>query len=706
MPEDQKPAEGSPAILESADAAKDAAKTGAKGAAKGATKFIAGAIGGEKAEKAVDAASAAKGRVDQVRAGASKAKSTASEIAGDFKAPQSVKEVKAEAKEAVAEVAKGAAQGAIRGAAKGGLWGAVAEGSATAAKSLTKTRGGRRTIYAVVAIILAPALVLGGSLMLSFILMISAVNNSLASAGTEAALASGASPQNVSEITSGSESSAPWALRLWLEENKPGKVADGQLEQALTLHWSAGGGATLTLGTEVDMENGTLRLGEDESAKQKQGENERMIVAALMAMKDDGTVDPNRADAQPGQTRSGYIFGSESEAKGAFQAARMWEMGQAAGCGVAGTAQAAPGSSLTDTSGPAADVGGVSWKPDQIANAQQIIGAAKGYFAGSPETTIRRAGIIALATAMQEATLTNVEHGDNAGPDSRGLFQQRDSWGTLEQRMNPAWAAAKFLSVLAGVPGWEQMKLGDAAYKVQIFQEGLEGHYNKWEPIASAMWDQYAPATQAIPKPADLAAPPAQAAASPTAPGGAGANCQQQQTGSFGPMAGGVALPIDPSHPITDFFGSRSCGGNCSPYHHGIDFGASCGVPLYAIADGVVVEAANSGGVGNVITIFHEQSGMSSSHMHVSTMLFKPGDRVTKGQQVATVGNGNGNYPCHEHFQIHTGSATMFSNRIDPLPVMRQWGADFCAIYPRDHGSIAGNDDCANPNNNDPAPGQ
>ena len=70
---------------------------------------------------------------------------------------------------------------------------------------------------------------------------------------------------------------------------------------------------------------------------------------------------------------------------------------------------------------------------DQAANASLITAVAVQR--GLPP----RAASIALATAMQESKLRNIDHGDQAGPDSRGLFQQRPSqgWGTEEQVMDP-----------------------------------------------------------------------------------------------------------------------------------------------------------------------------------------------------------------------------------------------------------------------------
>ena len=48
-----------------------------------------------------------------------------------------------------------------------------------------------------------------------------------------------------------------------------------------------------------------------------------------------------------------------------------------------------------------------------------------------------------MMTAIGESNLVNVNYGDLAGPDSRGLFQQRanGAWGSYADRMNPRIAA-------------------------------------------------------------------------------------------------------------------------------------------------------------------------------------------------------------------------------------------------------------------------
>jgi hypothetical protein len=100
---------------------------------------------------------------------------------------------------------------------------------------------------------------------------------------------------------------------------------------------------------------------------------------------------------------------------------------------------------------------------DQAANAALI--TAVSVRRGLPP----RAASIALATAMQESKLRNIGHGDLAGPDSRGLFQQRPSqgWGTQEQVMDPIYASNAFYDALVKVPGYATLEITDAAQRVQ-----------------------------------------------------------------------------------------------------------------------------------------------------------------------------------------------------------------------------------------------
>lgn len=116
--------------------------------------------------------------------------------------------------------------------------------------------------------------------------------------------------------------------------------------------------------------------------------------------------------------------------------------------------------------------------PEQAANAATI--SAVGASRGLPE----RAVTIALATAMQESGLRNIEYGDR---DSVGLFQQRPSqdWGTAEEIMDPVYAAGEFYKHLVQVPGYSRLPLTVAAQKVQ--RSGYPQAYAKHEANAALL---------------------------------------------------------------------------------------------------------------------------------------------------------------------------------------------------------------------------
>ncbi|WP_433533604.1 hypothetical protein ACQPYA_24820 [Micromonospora sp. CA-263727] len=115
--------------------------------------------------------------------------------------------------------------------------------------------------------------------------------------------------------------------------------------------------------------------------------------------------------------------------------------------------------------------GTVSLNAHQMANAATI--AAIGIRRGMPE----RAVVVALATAYQESGLRNLAGGDR---DSVGLFQQRPSqgWGTPTEIRDPRYAADRFYAALKKVRGWEDMRVTDAAQKVQ--RSAFPEAYEKW----------------------------------------------------------------------------------------------------------------------------------------------------------------------------------------------------------------------------------
>ena len=114
----------------------------------------------------------------------------------------------------------------------------------------------------------------------------------------------------------------------------------------------------------------------------------------------------------------------------------------------------------------------------QWANAKTIVAVAKQR--GLP----LYAAVIAIATAMQESSLTNLTTASNY--DSLGLFQQRPSmgWGTAAQVTDPTYASNAFFSALdTYAPNYATQALWTSAQAVQ--RSGFPTAYAQWEDQAA-----------------------------------------------------------------------------------------------------------------------------------------------------------------------------------------------------------------------------
>jgi hypothetical protein len=121
----------------------------------------------------------------------------------------------------------------------------------------------------------------------------------------------------------------------------------------------------------------------------------------------------------------------------------------------------------------------------QLANATTIVQQALDKGMGV------RSAVIAVATAMQESQLQNINYGTS---DSLGLFQQQpdDGWGTAQQILNPTYSADAFLGALqqyqAGNPSWATQPLWSNAQAVQ--KSGYPTAYAQWESQAAQLVQQ------------------------------------------------------------------------------------------------------------------------------------------------------------------------------------------------------------------------
>lgn len=99
-------------------------------------------------------------------------------------------------------------------------------------------------------------------------------------------------------------------------------------------------------------------------------------------------------------------------------------------------------------------------------------------------------------------------------------------------------------------------------------------------------------------------------------------------------------------------------------YHTGVDLNlnrpywdADAHAPVYAAASGIVTFAGRLAGWGPTVVIRHDpllSNGqvMYGRYAHVQKIRVQVGDRVQRGQQIANVGNAEGAFPYHLHFDL------------------------------------------------------
>jgi murein DD-endopeptidase MepM/ murein hydrolase activator NlpD len=86
--------------------------------------------------------------------------------------------------------------------------------------------------------------------------------------------------------------------------------------------------------------------------------------------------------------------------------------------------------------------------------------------------------------------------------------------------------------------------------------------------------------------------------------------------------------------------------------------------PVNSIADGVAIFAQDAHfGWGNVVIVRHNyrEDGIVKTidalYGHLNTILVAPGESVTRGQRIGTIGTAHGLYDAHLHFEIRKNLA-------------------------------------------------
>lgn len=269
---------------------------------------------------------------------------------------------------------------------------------------------------------------------------------------------------------------------------------------------------------------------------------------------------------------------------------------------------------------------------------EQLVNAAHILRAGSSQGLGVRDQTIGVMTAMGESGLRVLDYGDVAGPDSRGLFQQRanGAWGSLADRMDPYTSATNFFTALKALPGRELLEPTIVAHRVQRNADPY--HYERY-------WDAAVAVVEAV-SGTDTGLAPGNGSNSCT--GMPGVPGEVNPNGWAQPSAG----------PVTSSFGMRF-----HPIyqewrlHAGTDLnGGGCNGPIWAVNDGKVTAAGPSAGYGNMIEIDHG-GGLRTryAHMYPQGVLVDVGDDVVGGENIALVGDTGASTACHLHFEVYLG---------------------------------------------------
>lgn len=322
-------------------------------------------------------------------------------------------------------------------------------------------------------------------------------------------------------------------------------------------------------------------------------------------------------------------------------------------CGVAG-------SSVAVGSVPA-KVGAFSGK--QLENAAAIMKAAKDL------NLPAAAQILGVQAAIGESTLNVIDFGDTAGPDSRGLFQQRDNgaWGSYSDRMDPYISATNFFKALSRVAGWEQLEPSTAIHRVQ--RNAVEDHYAQFRAAAAEVVKSLG---------GESAAGIDASGACP----GAGGTVVGELSGKWvHPLAGAV---------MTSGYGPRAApggtaGGVLANFHYGIDFATPGHAgTIVAVTDMKIVKVRNLDGMFGTGVTGQTTDGkltIGFYHMEAGSVEVKEGDVVAAGTPLGTEGATGNVSGRHLHMEFFPGALpnpmVPINQTTDPAPILKAQGVSF-----------------------------
>ncbi len=129
---------------------------------------------------------------------------------------------------------------------------------------------------------------------------------------------------------------------------------------------------------------------------------------------------------------------------------------------------------------------------------------------------------------------------------------------------------------------------------------------------------------------------------------------------------GRVQWPLDRAARIVSGFGPR-----WGTFHDGIDLASPQGTPVLAAHKGVVAYAGSDlGGYGNLV-VLKGDDGLISVYAHNKRLDVDQGDKISKGQKIAEVGETGKAEGPHLHFEIRSKDKRGRAVAVDPIPLLK-----------------------------------
>ena len=343
---------------------------------------------------------------------------------------------------------------------------------------------------------------------------------------------------------------------------------------------------------------------------------------------------------------------------------------------VAAAAQAVAESRRAEAEAAGAEVRNAQQKLDEFAAASyrqgSLIGSVSGFLGSDdPEDLLARAELLDAVGGVQLEALEGLRRArvGMANQDSAAraaLDEARDRQRAAEQAKvtaDAAYAAAVAADAAAERRSSELLaRKADLERQLDVAQRtlaGLEGRratYQDWQEARREA--EAAQAAEAARSEAEAAANRSRAPDPATGP--PAATRSPEAAGLLRP--GGVVAPTIGR--ITSTYGPR--GGRI---HYGVDIANRIGTPIVSVMDGRVVAAGPASGFGLWVRILHGD-GTVTVYGHVDRYLVSVGERVTAGEQIATLGNRGQSTGAHLHFEVLRDG----SRKIDPLVWLRGKG--------------------------------